>query len=40
MRQVFAFNLQATDFCKGVAVLLLLWHHLFLMHDEYGHFVQ
>ena len=25
---------------KGVALLLLLWHHLFGIASEYGHFIQ
>lgn len=30
------FNLSATDASKGMALLLLLWHHLFYEHPEYG----
>ncbi|MEK8085697.1 acyltransferase [Aquabacterium sp. A3] len=30
------FELDATNACKGVALLLLLWHHLFYKHPEYG----
>jgi len=29
-----------TDACKGVALLLLLWHHLFYLHSEYGFLVR
>jgi membrane-bound acyltransferase YfiQ involved in biofilm formation len=35
-----AFDVGATDACKGVALLLLLWHHLFYLHPEYGPLVQ
>ena len=34
------FDAAATDACKGVALLLLLWHHLFYLHPEYGLIVR
>lgn len=30
------FNLTATNASKGVALMLILWHHLFYEHSEYG----
>lgn len=33
------FSKQNTEVCKGIAVLLLLWHHLYYMHPECGWFV-
>ncbi|MCX5849059.1 MAG: acyltransferase [Deltaproteobacteria bacterium] len=30
------FDLNSTNACKGVALMLLLWHHLFYQHPEYG----
>lgn len=32
-------NLHQTKSIKGIAVLLLLWHHLYYTHPEYGHLV-
>jgi len=34
------FDTRITLFAKGIACFLLLWHHLFYMHPEYGQFVQ
>lgn len=34
------FDVGATDACKGVALVLLLWHHLFYVHPEYGRLVH
>ncbi len=34
------FDAGDTAACKGVALLLLLWHHLFYLHPEYGFFVR
>ncbi len=31
-----AFNIDSTNACKGVALVLLLWHHLFYKHPEFG----
>jgi len=31
------FNKDSTDSCKGVALILLLWHHLFFTHPEFGY---
>jgi len=33
------FNIDSTNACKGVALILLLWHHLFFSFPEYGFFV-
>jgi len=30
------FSLNSTNSCKGVALILLLWHHLFNSHPEFG----
>lgn len=30
------FNIDSTNACKGIALILLLWHHLFYRHLEYG----
>ena len=30
------FNKNSTDACKGLALILLLWHHLFYMNPEFG----
>lgn len=30
------FSLNSTNSCKGVALILLLWHHLFYSHPEFG----
>ena len=35
-----AFDLNATNACKGVALILLLWHHLFYKHPEFGPLVH
>ena len=34
------FGIKESDACKGFAVLLLLWHHLFLRRPEYGPVAQ
>lgn len=34
------FDTSATNSCKGVALMLLLWHHLFYLSPEYGLFVN
>ena len=34
------FGINSTNACKGVALILLLWHHLFRLHLEYGLFVN
>lgn len=34
----YRFDSTATDACKGVGLLLLLWHHLFYTYPEYGYF--
>lgn len=34
------FDVRSTDACKGVALLLLLWHHLFYARPEFGPLVQ
>lgn len=31
-----SFNKDVTNVCKGVALIFLLWHHLFYAHPEYG----
>lgn len=36
----FTFDKSATNCCKGLALVLLLWHHLFYSHPEYGFFVH
>lgn len=36
---VVPFDKHLTAICKGVAIMLLLWHHLFLYHSEFGQFV-
>lgn len=36
MDRAFGFDKAATEACKGTALLLLLWHHLFYAHPEYG----
>ncbi len=33
------FDITATQASKGTALLLLLWHHLFYTHPEYGVFI-
>lgn len=33
---VLTFTKKHTEVCKGIAVLLLLWHHLYYMHPEQG----
>jgi hypothetical protein len=33
------FGINSTNACKGVALILLLWHHLFYQNPEYGLFV-
>jgi len=30
------FDINSTNACKGLALILLLWHHLFYSHPEYG----
>ena len=30
------FGINSTNSCKGVALILLLWHHLFYKHPEFG----
>lgn len=30
------FDMNTTNACKGVALILLLWHHLFYQHPEFG----
>ena len=30
------FNISSTNSCKGIALILLLWHHLFYQHPEFG----
>lgn len=39
-RAVRRFDAADTDACKGVALVLLLWHHLFYLHPEYGFLVR
>lgn len=36
----FGLTLQDSFLIKGVAICLMLWHHLFYLHPEYGRFVQ
>ena len=36
MRNNVSFGLNSTNACKGVALILLLWHHLFYQHPEFG----
>jgi len=31
------FSIGSINSCKGIALLLLLWHHLFYQHSEFGH---
>lgn len=31
-----SFDVNSTNACKGVALMLLLWHHLFYQHPEFG----
>ena len=38
--EVREFDVTATNACKGVALMLLLWFHLFYMHPEYGFLVH
>jgi hypothetical protein len=33
------FDINSTNACKGVALILLLWHHLFCKYPEYGFIV-
>jgi hypothetical protein len=35
----YPFDVTATDACKGVALLFLLWHHLFNPYPEYGFYI-
>ena len=37
---IFKLTAEDSKVAKGGAVLLLLWHHLFYMHPEYGWFVH
>jgi membrane-bound acyltransferase YfiQ involved in biofilm formation len=30
------FNIRSTNSCKGIALIFLLWHHLFYLHPEFG----
>ncbi len=39
MQKTAQFDLRASDAAKGAALLLLLWHHLFYQHSEYGYWV-
>ena len=33
------FSINSTNSCKGLSLLLLLWHHLFYQHPDFGHIV-
>jgi len=35
----YPFDVTATNACKGVALLFLLWHHLFNQYPEYGFYI-
>ena len=36
---MYKFGVDATNASKGVAIILVLWHHLFIQHPEYGFIV-
>lgn len=35
----FVLTLHDTSVLKGIAICAMLWHHLFLLHPEYGYVV-